>query len=140
MRTARIGLVAVGLLMLLTACSGGASTDEPATTVTVTSTSKAIQLDRESAPSGVVTFKVVNTDTFVHSLVLIQTDVPHDKIPADPKDASRPDRTGIVRETGAIAAGTTKQFSVKLAPGNYVLVCNEPAHYIVGMHAPFVVR
>lgn len=125
--------------MSLTACSRTA-TGDAGTTVTVTSTSKSIELDRASAPSGLVTFKVVNTDTFVHSLVLIKTDLPHDKIPADPKDASRPDTTGIVRETGAIAAGTTKQFSVKLAAGNYVLVCNEPAHYIVGMHAPFTVQ
>jgi uncharacterized cupredoxin-like copper-binding protein len=139
-RRVGIGAVAVGLLVLLTACSGSATGTDAGTTVTVTSTSKTIQLDRASAPAGVVTFKVVNSDTIVHALVLLKTDLPHDKIPADPKDLSRPDITGALRETGSIAAGTTKEFSVKLAAGSYVLVCNEPAHYIVGMHAPFVVQ
>ncbi len=135
-----LGLVAIGLLLLATACAGGVTSTESGATVTVTSTAKAIELDRANAPAGLVTFNFVNADTMVHSIVLIRTDVPHDKIPADPKDASRPDRAGAVRETGEIAAGQMKKMSVKLAPGSYVLVCNEPAHYIVGMHVPFTVQ
>lgn len=134
----------VRLLTLLLAAAGmacGAGTaSEPATVVTATSTDKAIQLDRASAPAGVITFRVVNADTNVHSLVLLKTDVAHDKIPPDPKDAARPDKTGELRETGEIAGGRSKELTVKLAPGSYVLVCNEPAHYAVGMHVPFTVK
>lgn len=140
MRRIRAGTIAIALVMLASACAGGATGATAGATVTATSTDKAIQLDRATAPAGVVTFKVVNADKNVHSVVLIKTDVPHDKIAADPKDGSRPDKTGAVRETGELAAGGVKEFSVKLAPGNYVLVCNEPAHYIVGMHAPFTVQ
>ncbi len=93
-----------------------------------------------SSISGVVTFKVVNTDRNIHSIVLLKTDLAHDKIGADPKDASRPDKTGELKETGEVPGGQTKQFSVKLGPGSYVLVCNEPAHYAVGMHAAFKVQ
>jgi uncharacterized cupredoxin-like copper-binding protein len=140
MRRIHPGTIAIAFVMLATACAGGAATSTAGTTVTVTSTDKAIQLDRASAPAGVVTFKVVNSDKIVHSLALLKTDLPHDKIPPDAKDGARPDRSGAVRETGEIPAGQTKGFSVKLAPGKYVLVCNEPAHYIVGMHAPFTVQ
>lgn len=122
------------------ACSGGAAPAEPGTTITVTSTDKAIQLDRSIAAPGVVTFKVVNSDKNVHSIVLLRTDIAHDKIGVDPKDVSRPDKTGELKETGEVPGGQTKQFSVKLEPGNYVLVCNEPAHYAVGMHVPFKVQ
>lgn len=136
---ARLAGIVLTAAMTATACGGGASA-EPTTIVTATSTEKAIQLDRASAPAGVVTFKVVNADKNVHSLVLLKTDVPHDKIGVDAKDVSRPDKTGELRETGEVPGGQTKEFSVKLAPGNYVLVCNEPAHYAVGMHVPFTVK
>ena len=122
------------------ACGGGPATSDTSTVVTVTSTEKAIQLDRTSAAPGTVTFKVVNTDKNVHSIVLLKTDVAHDKIPVDPKDNARPEKTGELKETGEIPGGQTKEFRVKLEAGSYVLVCNEPAHYAVGMHVPFTVK
>jgi len=39
-----------------------------------------------------------------------------------------------------MAVGETKTFTVDLAPGNYVLICNQPAHYQLGMHIAFVVK
>ena len=136
----RCAVFALAAAFAAGACGGGSAPAESGTTVTVTSTEKAIQLDRSSAAPGVVTFKVVNTDKNVHSIVLLKTDVSHDKIGTDPKDVSRPDKTGELKETGEVPGGQTKQFSVKLGPGNYVLVCNEPAHYAVGMHVPFKVQ
>lgn len=135
----RGAVFALAMAIVTGACSGAAPA-ESGTTVTVTSTEKAIQLDRSSASPGVVTFKVINSDKNVHSIVLLKTDLPHDKIGADAKDAARPDKTGELKETGEIPGGQTKQFSVKLEAGNYVLVCNEPAHYAVGMHVPFKVQ
>lgn len=125
--------------VVATAC-GSATSAAPAATVTTTLTDKAIAVDQTSVANGTVTFKVVNAGTVVHSLVVLKTSVPHDKIAADPKDASRVDQTGAVRETGQIAVGGSKDLSVKLAPGSYVLVCNEPAHYAIGMHIPFNVK
>lgn len=129
-------------LVVAAACGGGggASTSDASTVVTATSTEKAIQLDRTSAPAGIVKFVIVNSDKNVHSVVLLKTDLAHDKIPVDAKDASRPDKTGELKETGEIPAGQTREFSVKLAAGSYVLVCNEPAHYAVGMHTAFSVK
>jgi len=123
------------------ACGSAASSASAGSAaVTVTLTDQAVKLDQPSVASGTVTFKVVNSGTVVHSLVLLKTDVAHDKIPPDPKDASKADQTGALRETGQIPVGQTREFSVKLAAGSYVLVCNEPAHYLVGMHSPFTVK
>jgi len=135
----------VAAAVVAAACGGsgtGSSTGSSAggTTITATLTDQAVKLDQPTADGGTVTFKAVNSGTVVHSLVLLKTDLPHDKIPADPKDASRVDQTGALRETGQIAVGQTKEFTVKLAAGNYVLVCNEPAHYVIGMHTGFTVK
>lgn len=125
---------------LLAAACGASPASGTATTVTVTHDDKSITLDRTSVPAGVVTLKMVNTGAVIHSLVVLKTDLPHDKIPADPKDGSKVQLTGVVRESGQITAGQTKELSVKLEPGSYVLVCNEPAHYIIGMHTAFTVK
>ncbi len=133
------GLAAV-LVVAAVACGTGAASSATATVVTATSTEKAIQLDRASAPAGTVTFRVVNSDKNVYSLVLLKTDRPHDKIPPDPKDVARPDKAGELRETGEIPGGQTKELTLKLEAGTYVLVCNEPAHYAAGMHVAFTVK
>ena len=134
-----LGALLVGAA-LVAGCGGGAAPAAAATTVTATLTDNGIKLDQPSAANGTVTFKVVNAGTVVHSLILLKTDVAHDKMSTDPKDASRVDQTGLLRETGQISVGQSKEISVKLAPGNYVLVCNEPAHYQLGMHAGFTVK
>lgn len=140
MRAIHFGAAVLAVAVLAAACGGGGGATAASTGVTATLTDTAIKLDQPSAAAGTVTFKVVNAGTVVHSLVLLKTDVPHDKIPPDPKDASRADQTGAVRETGQIPVGQTRELSAKLAPGSYVLVCNEPAHYIVGMHIGFTVK
>lgn len=135
--------ILIAVALVAAACGGATaatSGSSGSAVVTATLTDKAIQLDQASAAGGTVTFKVVNAGTVVHSLILLKTDLPHDKIPADPKDASRVDQAGLLRETGQIAVGGSKEFSVNLAVGTYVLVCNEPAHYVIGMHTPFTVK
>jgi len=106
----------------------------------VTLTDNAIALSEPSAVAGRVTFEVINKGTALHSLVLIKTDLPHDKIPSDPKDDAKVDEKGSILSTGQLAVAESKSFSRDLKAGSYVLVCNEPAHYLVGMHIGFVVR
>lgn len=135
----RFGATLAAAALLVAACGGGAGS-AAATTLTLTRDDKTITLDRTTVPAGVVTFKAVNNGTIVHALVLLKTDLAHDKIPADAKDGSKPQLAGLLRDWGQLQAGQTKDFSVKLEPGSYVLVCTEPAHYIVGMHAGLGVK
>ena len=144
MTRARISLCALALTVVLplAACadaSSGAATGGAGTKVTVTLTDNAIELSEPSAVAGKVTFEVVNKGTAVHSLVLIRTDLPHDKIPADPKNDAKVDEKGSIVSSGQLAVAQSKSFSRDLKAGSYVLVCNEPAHYLVGMHVGFVV-
>ena len=38
------------------------------------------------------------------------------------------------------AAGETEQSTFQLTAGNYVLICNLPAHYLTGMSSRFTVN
>jgi uncharacterized cupredoxin-like copper-binding protein len=128
----------LALVALLGACSSAA---QPAgTTITVTMGDKEIALSQADIAAGAITFNVINSGTIVHSLVLMKTDTPHDQMPLDSSDASKVKETGTIAVTGQMAVGTSKQISRQLAAGKYVLVCNEPAHYAVGMHTGLVVK
>ena len=126
--------------VLLGAACGGAPAATPSETVTATLTDTAIRVDQPSVPAGTVTFKAMNSGSVLHTLILLKTEAAADKIPADPKDASRVDTAGELRETAQIPVGASKEFSLKLAAGSYVLICNEPGHYLIGMHTPFTVK
>jgi len=137
---ARVGALLVAVAIFAAACGGGAAAPSTITTLIATLTDTGIALSQPTIPAGKVTFQVVNKGTVAHSLVLLKTDLPHDKIPADAKDASKVSETGSLAATGPFGVGETKTFTRDLAAGNYVLVCNEPAHYIVGMHIGLVVK
>src|SRR5581483_726324 len=103
-----------------------------------------------SAPAGDVTFRVKNLGTMEHEMIVLKTDTPFDQLPvADAGDPPAPVTTGAnkvdeannVGETGDpnLKAGDTRTFTVKLAAGKYVLVCNLAGHYGMGMRAPFTV-
>ena len=38
-----------------------------------------------------------------------------------------------------IAPGKNKRVTLKLAPGRYVLICNQPGHYSMGLHTSLLV-
>ena len=43
-------------------------------------------------------------------------------------------------QSGDLNTGEAKTFTLDLEPGNYVLMCNQTGHYLLGMHIPFVVK
>ena len=129
------------LTLVLSACSSStAAPSASATNVMVQMSDKDITLNATEVPAGLVTFMVMNRGTILHSLVVIRTDVADDQMPLDPADQSKVKETGSIVATGQMAAGSGKQIQRQLTPGKYVLVCNEPAHYAVGMHTGLVVK
>jgi len=131
-------VLAAFVLIASAACSGAAATAGGAVSATLSDTK--IVVDRDSISAGKVTFTVKNTGTIEHELVVLRTDVPADKIQPDSDEPGKMSEEGSLGESGDIAAGETKQFSLNLAPGRYVFMCNQPGHYMVGMHIPFVVK
>ncbi len=138
-RATAISSLLLAAALIASACGGSTATSTSQLGANLTDNK--VQLSLNEVPAGKVTFTVTNGGTVVHSLVLLKTIQPEDKIPADPKDASRVMETGGVWSSGPIAAGQKKDFVLPdLKSGAYVLVCNEPAHYVVGMHTALVVK
>ena len=101
--------------------------------------------------AGNITFTVKNAGTMEHEMIVLKTDIAFDQIPVtDAGDPPAPVTTGAnkvdeannVGETGDpnLKPGETRTFTVKLAAGKYVLVCNVAGHYQMGMRAPFQVQ
>ncbi len=119
-------------------------------TIDVTLASYSITISSNTAPAGKVTFHVTNTATDQkHEFVIFKTDLPEDQLPM--KD----DGSGnmIVDEEGQgvthideipdMDPGSTKDLTVDLQPGRYVLICNlavNTTHYMHGMHVVFTVK
>lgn len=98
-----------------------------------------------TAKAGKVTFSAVNEGKQVHELVVFKTDLAPEALPLDEDGAVDEKGAGLefVDEVEDVAAGSTKSFTVDLAPGNYLIVCNlvdnGDNHFDHKMYAPLVV-
>lgn len=118
-----------------------APTPQPLTgPVAVTLNDIAIKLDRSSAPAGSVTFSIKNAGSVIHQLVVIKTDIPQNQIPVDPKQPAMVTEPGFIMQTPIINPGGTATLTMTLGSGKYVLMCNQPAHYLIGMHIGFTIN
>ena len=135
----RLTTLAAAFLFALSACSAA-----PAATggqITVSLSDHTVQLLQTSVTRGPVTITVKNIGTVVHSLVVLRTDLDHDMIPPDARDQAKADERGKVGgTTEPLKAGQSVQIKLDLSAGKYVLICNELAHYQIGMHAPLTVN
>ena len=134
----RLATISVTALMLLAACGGAGTTGGQS--VVVKLTDNGISLDRTSVNSGKVTFTVTNAGTLVHEFAVLKTDLPADKLPADPAKPGQVKEDGNVGEVADLALKETKDLSLDLKPGQYVLICNVVGHYGTGMHVAFTVK
>jgi uncharacterized cupredoxin-like copper-binding protein len=109
-------------------------------TVKATLMSDAIQLDTRSVKAGAVTFDVSNAanNDMTHELVVLKTDLPDGALPV--RKGAIPERQfRKIGEIEDLAPGKARRLTLRLAPGHYVLVCNRPGHYSMGMHTSLVV-
>jgi uncharacterized cupredoxin-like copper-binding protein len=108
--------------------------------VRATLLSNAIQLDAREVEPGAVTLEVHNAapDRVVHELVVLKTDLAEDALPV--RKGAVPERKfRKIGEVEDVAPGKSKRLALTLAPGHYVLICNKPGHYSMGMHASLAV-
>lgn len=99
-----------------------------------------IKLDRATVPAGEVTFKVVNqSKDIVHEMivapVLAPRPLPYDKAALSVKEE---DATHL-GEVSELDPGASGALQLSLKPGKYILYCNVPGHYMLGMWTEFVV-
>jgi uncharacterized cupredoxin-like copper-binding protein len=109
-------------------------------TVTAALNNNTIQLDTNQVKAGIVVLEARNvSDThLVHELVVLKTDVAADQLPVvnGKVTESHFKKMGEVED---VAVGKNKRLTLKLPVGRYVLICNEPGHYAMGMRASLVV-
>lgn len=125
----------------LGACSSGSS----GKTVKVTESDYKIVPEQASVSTGKVTFKVHNTGTFVHELVVVAF-ADAGALPLKPDGEVDEDAVPEAKRLGEvedIAPNATKDVTFTLPAGTYVLFCNRldgtTSHFKKGMHAVFTV-
>jgi len=109
--------------------------------VTVTLADTSVKLSAASLPAGNVTFTVTNSGTTDHEFVVLQTNTAHGALPPDPANPNTVLETGLLGKIQSLAPHASGQLTLTLPAGNYVVLCNNAAHYsALGMHAALSVR
>lgn len=101
-----------------------------------------IKLDKPSAVAGQVTFEVINSSkTLVHEMLVIKVDNFHESFPYQTDEARViEDKVQDFGEVSELEPGQSGTLTVNLKPGKYLLLCNIPTHYEMGMFIPFIVE
>jgi uncharacterized cupredoxin-like copper-binding protein len=142
-----VGIVAAAAIIssatwVLTSSNGsnGAS-PSAATIVKVDEGDFYIKLDRDSVPSGSVSFVLTNSGTMAHEFVILKTDLPADKLP-QANDQAIEDSAQVthIDEQQDFPAGESRTLTTNLESGKYVLLCNIAGHYKLGMYTAFTVN
>ena len=137
----RLATISLTAAVLLAACGGAGTTGaQSGGSVAVKLVDNAISLDQSSLNAGKVLFRITNAGTIEHEFAVLKTVLGADKLPADPDKPGKVKEDGNVGEVEAIAVKGTKDLSLDLQPGQYVLICNVPDHYGHGMHVAFTVK
>ena len=139
-----LGLAAIGIVafvLLSGGSSGGGSksgSNAPATAgpVKVRLTDFKIAPSASTVGAGKVTFSAVNAGKAEHEMVVIRTD----KGPSQLAKGNEASEAGSVGEISETKPGASKQVTLNLKPGHYVLLCNVPGHYKAGMYKNFIVK
>jgi len=158
LRSAAIALAAVATVTLA-ACNSGSTpapapapvetstapapseAETPGTPVSATEADFSITLDNSDLAAGETTFAVTNDGPSTHEFVVLQTDDAPDALPVanGAVDESAPSITANLGEIEEITTGSSKDLTVTLDAGKYVVICNIPGHYEAGMHAGLTV-
>ena len=99
-----------------------------------------------SALAGCITFHVVNTGDEDHEFLVIKTALDDADLPTNDNGTYQENGPGttLVDEIAVIPPGQSRDISLNLTAGHYVLICNMfeegEAHYSLGMHTSFNVQ
>lgn len=128
-------------LVLAAACTAAAPPDVDITKGQIRADMREYSMFLTSAEvrAGSVTFIARNVGSVAHELVVIRTDLAADKLNVDAQKQTAAE-DGKVDVVGPIDSGKSLNLRVELPPGHYVVICNVPSHYQLGMRAELTVR
>ena len=98
-----------------------------------------ISLTAKEVRAGTVTFVIRNRGSVAHDLIVLKTDFAPDKLTLDTQTqkAKEDGRVGGVEE---LAPGKGANLRLDLAAGHYLVICNIPTHYQLGMRVELTVK
>jgi uncharacterized cupredoxin-like copper-binding protein len=140
-RVAAVALALLGAAACSSSSSASSSSAGGTSSGGVSATEKDFEIDVASstAPVGSVTFNISNEGPSTHEFVIIKTDDAPDALPTKNGEVNE-DGLNVVDEQEDIAPSTTATITTNLDAGSYVIICNVPGHYQLGMHTAFTAR
>ena len=93
----------------------------------------------DGAATGSIQFDATNTSSQIHELVVIRSDAATDSLTVDSAIVVEAD-LDIVGRVDQVPAGEAGSTTLDLEAGGYLLICNIPAHYELGMVVEFTVE
>ena len=96
--------------------------------------------DIPGVAAGEVTFEAHNDGQIAHELAVIKTDLDPAELPRSGGIVNEDEAGELIGRTAYISGADSEALTVTLEAGNYVLLCNIPAHYEQGTFAPLVVE
>jgi uncharacterized cupredoxin-like copper-binding protein len=136
-----VRVVAALLVAVAAACSRGDATPR-GTLVGVHLTDFKLSAKVPSVKAGYVTFRINNTGPSTHEFVVNRTENAADALPLRANDITVNEDSKKLRavgELGEIRLDSTRDLTLDMKPGHYVLYCNLEGHYRGGMFASFEV-
>ena len=136
---AAAALVATGALLVGAGAAWTASDQAAAKKRTVTLEEWSVTPNKKKVKRGKVTFTVANRGSIKHNFVFVRTNKPPGKLPLKKSGLQAKEKVRVGK-LKPFKAGKTRKLTVRLAKGNYVLLCNLPSHYEAGMFTAFKVK
>jgi uncharacterized cupredoxin-like copper-binding protein len=131
--------VATGALLVGTGAAWTASDQAAAKKRKATLDEWSVTLNKKKVKRGKVTFTVANSGSIKHNFVIVRTNKPAGKLPLKKSGLQAKEKVRVGK-LKPFKAGKTRKLTLKLAKGNYVLLCNLPGHYEAGMFVAFKVK
>jgi uncharacterized cupredoxin-like copper-binding protein len=100
-----------------------------------------MKADTTKVQPGPVTFEVTNlSQDQVHEMVIVRSDRKGKPLPYDQTGQKViEEKVQDLGEVADLEPGKSGRLTLELTPGTYVLICNQPGHYIHGMKVNLVV-
>jgi uncharacterized cupredoxin-like copper-binding protein len=128
------------LVIIASACAAAGPTDtSEVPSLYVDISDFKIVTDHATIAAGHVVVGIRNHASMLHELKVIKTDLAPDQLPVDGATA-KANEDGKVGELANIAGGASRKLVLELVPGKYVLICNIPGHYQLGMRVGLEVQ
>ena len=101
-----------------------------------------MKVDMAEVPAGDVTFNLTNDSTVMdHEMMVLPVEDATKQLPYD-ADKMQVDEeaAGTLGEVAETEPGKTGTVTLSLKPGNYLLFCNMPGHYVMGLWTMITVK